>query len=121
MIPRLSDRRASTYGMSPQADNRAVVLRLHGAPALIVIADAPSDCGRTISDLHLPMFGRHNVQNSLAAAAVSEALGLGDEALRSALRNFKGVKRRFTKDLGEWNGVPIIDDYGHHPFEIAGA
>ena len=58
------------------------------------------------------------MQNSLAAAAVSEALGLGDEALRSALRNFKGVKRRFTK-TGEWNGVPIIDDYGHHPVEIA--
>src|SRR5207245_3007906 len=59
-----------------------------------------------------------NVQNSLASAAVAEALGLGDDALRAALGNFKGVKRRFTK-TGEWNGVTVIDDYGHHPVEIA--
>jgi UDP-N-acetylmuramate--alanine ligase len=64
------------------------------------------------------MFGEHNVQNSLAAVAVSEAMGLGDDALRIALRSFKGVKRRFTK-TGEWNGVTVIDDYGHHPVEIA--
>ncbi len=120
MIPKLSDRRVLTYGMSPQADIRAVDVRLgrDGARYDIVVSDTLSDRGRTISDLRLPMFGRHNVQNSLAAAAVSEALGLGDEALRAALRNFKGVKRRFTK-TGEWNGVPVIDDYGHHPVEIA--
>jgi len=64
------------------------------------------------------MFGRHNVQNSLAVAAVSEAMALGDDALRAALYNFKGVKRRFTR-TGEWNGVTVIDDYGHHPVEIA--
>jgi len=63
------------------------------------------------------MFGRHNVQNSLAVAAVAEAMALGDDALQATLRNFKGVKRRFTK-AGEWNGVTIIDDYGHHPVEI---
>jgi UDP-N-acetylmuramate--alanine ligase len=120
MIPKLSDRRVLTYGISPQADIRAVDLQLgrDGARFDIVVADAPSDRGRIIRDLYLPMFGRHNVQNSLAAAAVSEALGLGDEALRTTLRNFKGVKRRFTK-TGEWNGVTIIDDYGHHPVEIA--
>jgi UDP-N-acetylmuramate--alanine ligase len=64
------------------------------------------------------MFGHHNVQNSLAAAAVAEAMALGDDALRAALYNFKGVKRRFTQ-TGEWNGVTVIDDYGHHPVEIA--
>jgi UDP-N-acetylmuramate--alanine ligase len=120
MIPKLSDRRVLTYGMSPQADIRAVDLRLgrDGARYDIVVADGLSEHGRVIRDLYLPMFGAHNVQNSLAAAAVSEALGLGDDALRAALRNFKGVKRRFTK-TGEWNGVPVIDDYGHHPVEIA--
>jgi UDP-N-acetylmuramate--alanine ligase len=120
MIPKLSDRRVLTYGMSPQADIRAVDLRLgrDGARYDIVVADALSERGRVIRDLYLPMFGLHNVQNSLAAAAVAEALGLGDDALRTALRNFKGVKRRFTK-TGEWNGVPVIDDYGHHPVEIA--
>jgi len=64
------------------------------------------------------MFGQHNVQNSLAVVAVAEAMGLGDEALRIALSSFRGVKRRFTK-TGEWNGVTVIDDYGHHPVEIA--
>ena len=120
MIPKLSDRRVLTYGMSPQADIRAVDLRLgrDGARYDIVISDALAERGRTIPNLFLPMFGRHNVQNSLAAAAVGEALGLGDDALRAALRNFKGVKRRFTK-TGEWNGVSVIDDYGHHPVEIA--
>ena len=120
MIPKLSDRRVLTYGMSPQADVRAVDLRLGrtGARYDIVISDAQSERARTIADLFLPMFGRHNVQNSLAAAAVAEALGLGDDALRAALGNFRGVKRRFTK-TGEWNGITVIDDYGHHPVEIA--
>jgi UDP-N-acetylmuramate--alanine ligase len=120
MIPKLSDRRVLTYGFSPQADIRAVDVQLgrDGARYDIVISDTLSDRGRTITDLFLPMFGRHNVQNSLAAAAVAEAMALGDDALRAALHNFKGVKRRFTR-TGEWNGVTVIDDYGHHPVEIA--
>jgi UDP-N-acetylmuramate--alanine ligase len=120
MIPKLSDRRVLTYGFSPQADIRAVDVRLgrDGARYDIVVSDALADRGRTIPNLFLPMFGRHNVQNSLAAAAVAEAMVLGDDALRAALRNFKGVKRRFSR-TGEWNGVTIIDDYGHHPVEIA--
>ena len=120
MIPQLSDRRVLTYGFSPQADIRAVDVRLSqdGARYDVVVSDALADRGRTIRDLFLPMFGRHNVQNSLAAAAVAEAMALGDEALRTALRNFKGVKRRFTR-TGEWRGVTVIDDYGHHPVEIA--
>jgi UDP-N-acetylmuramate--alanine ligase len=120
MIPRLSDRRILTYGFSPQADIRAVDVRLgrDGARYDIVISDGLADRGRTIPDLFLPMFGRHNVQNSLAAAAVSEAMALGDDALRAALHNFKGVKRRFTR-AGEWRGVTVIDDYAHHPVEIA--
>jgi UDP-N-acetylmuramate--alanine ligase len=120
MIPKLSDRRVLTYGFSPQADIRAVDVRLgrEGARYDIVVSDALADRGRTIGDLFLPMFGRHNVQNSLAAAAIAEAMALGDDALRAALRNFAGVKRRFTR-TGEWNGVSVIDDYGHHPVEIA--
>jgi UDP-N-acetylmuramate--alanine ligase len=120
MIPKLSDRRVLTYGFSPQADIRAVDVRLgrDGARYDIVVSGALADRGRAIPNLFLPMFGAHNVQNSLAAAAVAEAMALGDDALRAALRNFKGVKRRFTR-TGEWNGVNIIDDYAHHPVEIA--
>jgi UDP-N-acetylmuramate--alanine ligase len=120
MIPKLSDRRVLTYGFSPQADIRAVDVRLgcDGARFAAIVSDALSGRGRTIGELFLPMFGQHNVQNSLAAVAVAEGMGLGDEALRVALGSFRGVKRRFTK-TGEWNGVTVIDDYAHHPVEIA--
>jgi UDP-N-acetylmuramate--alanine ligase len=120
MLPKLTDRRVLTYGFSPKADIRAVDVRLgrDGARYQIVVSDTLSGRGRTIADLFLPMFGRHNVQNSLAAAAVAEGMGLGDDALRAALFNFKGVRRRFTT-TGTWNGVTVIDDYAHHPVEIA--
>jgi UDP-N-acetylmuramate--alanine ligase len=120
MIPRLSDRRLLTYGFSPQADIRAANIRpgRDGTRFDAVITDRASEQERTVSDLFLPMFGEHNVQNSLAAVAIAEEMGLGDAVVRGALRGFKGVKRRFTK-TGEWNGVTIIDDYGHHPVEIA--
>jgi UDP-N-acetylmuramate--alanine ligase len=120
MIPRLSDRRVVTYGTGPEADIRAVDIRLgsDGAHFDVVVADPAAHLARTIPGLHLPMFGAHNVLNSLAAVAVAEELGLGEEVVRASLGNFKGVKRRFTK-TGEWDGVAIIDDYGHHPVEIA--
>jgi UDP-N-acetylmuramate--alanine ligase len=120
MVAKVSDRRILTYGFSPQADIRAANLRVgrDGVHYDVVIADRASDQERIVTDLVLPMFGEHNVQNSLAVIAIAEELGLGDDVVRNALRNFKGVKRRFTK-TGEWNGVAIIDDYGHHPVEIA--
>ena len=64
------------------------------------------------------MAGRHNALNATAAIAVAHELGLSDAMIRKALASFGGVRRRFTK-TGEWNGVTIIDDYGHHPVEIA--
>ena len=120
MIARLAERRILTYGFSPQADIRAANLRLGGDGSHFdaVIADRASGDERTLPRLFLPMFGEHNVQNSLAAVAVAEEMGLGDDVVRATLRNFKGVSRRFTK-TGEWNGVTVIDDYGHHPVEIA--
>lgn len=120
MIPKLSERRIVTYGMSPQADIRAIDIELgpDGARYDVVIADRRENTTKTIKRLHLPMFGNHNVQNSLAAIAVAEEMGLPEAVVRQGLAGFKGVKRRFTK-TGEWNGVVVIDDYGHHPVEIA--
>jgi UDP-N-acetylmuramate--alanine ligase len=120
MVAKLSERRILTYGLSPQADIRAVNIRLGGDGSHfdVVVTDRMSREERTIPKLFLPMFGDHNVQNSLTAVAVAEELGLGDEVVRATLRDFRGVRRRFTK-IGEWNGVSIIDDYGHHPVEIA--
>jgi UDP-N-acetylmuramate--alanine ligase len=120
LIPRLSDRRIITYGFNPQADIRAANLRMgpDGCRFDGVVADRVNGRERVLGDLFLPMFGEHNVQNSLTVLAVAEELGLDDEVVRASLRNFKGVRRRFTK-TGEWNGVAVIDDYGHHPVEIA--
>jgi UDP-N-acetylmuramate--alanine ligase len=120
LIPRLSERRIVTYGFSPQAEIRAVDVNLgrDGAHYDVVIADRGNNSTRTIAGLSLPMFGRHNVQNSLAAVAVAQELKIDDQLLREALAGFKGVKRRFTK-VGEAHGITIIDDYAHHPVEIA--
>ncbi len=120
MIPRLSDRRIVTYGLTPQADIRAVNIAMDrdGARYDVVITDRQNDRSRVIGGLYLPMFGEHNVQNSLAAIAVADEMGLHDEVVRAALAGFKGVKRRFTK-TGVSGGVTVIDDYGHHPVEIA--
>ena len=120
MVAKMVDRRILTYGLSPQADIRATNIRVAGEGSHFdaVITERTSGAERTIPDLLLPMFGDHNVQNSLAAVAIAAELGLADAVVRDTLRNFSGVKRRFTK-TGEWSGVPIIDDYGHHPVEIA--
>ncbi len=120
LIPKLMDRRIVTYGFNPQADIRAeaVTLGADGAHFDAIATDRRDGSSRTIARLHLPMFGQHNVQNTLAAVAVARELKLSDDMVRRAFASFKGVKRRFTK-TGEWNGVTVIDDYGHHPVEIA--
>ena len=80
--------------------------------------DRKSGATHEIGDLVLPMPGRHNALNATAAIAVAHQLGLSDEMIRKALAGFGGVRRRFTR-TGEWNGITVIDDYGHHPVEIA--
>ena len=120
MIARISDRRIVSYGFSPQADIRAVNLRpAPGATTFdIEISERLGDGAQTIADTQLAMQGAHNVQNSLAAVAVALELGLTVDVIRNALAGFEGVKRRFTK-TGEVAGITVIDDYGHHPVEIA--
>jgi UDP-N-acetylmuramate--alanine ligase len=120
MIPKVADRKLLTYGMTPQADVRAVnVESTNGETRFdVVLTSRASDDPRTLEGVSLPMLGGHNVQNALAAITVAQEMGINDEAIREALAGFKGVKRRFTK-TGEAGGVTIIDDYGHHPVEIA--
>jgi UDP-N-acetylmuramate--alanine ligase len=120
IIPRVSDRRIVTYGLGANADVRAVDLRLdrEGADFNVVVTNRATNEERTIRDLRLPMFGQHNVQNALAAIAVAVEMGIEDDTIRSGLGNFSGVRRRFTR-TGEAHGITVIDDYGHHPVEIA--
>ena len=120
LIPKVPDRKIVTYGLNPQADVRAVnlVIQPGGASYDVVVTDRASGESRTIAGIKLPMYGQHNVQNSLAAVVVATQLGFSDDVIRKALATFSGVKRRFTK-TGEANGVTFIDDYGHHPVEIS--
>ncbi len=114
------DRRIIAYGFDEGADVRAVNLRpaKTGVTFDIIARRRGEGPGVTLHDLFLPMAGRHNVQNAVAAIAVARELGVNDAQIRKGLRSFGGVKRRFSA-VGEWNGVRIIDDYGHHPVEIA--
>jgi UDP-N-acetylmuramate--alanine ligase len=119
MAARVENRRLVTYGVNPQAEVRAeriemgpdgcrfdAVIRPHDGPAL------------RWDGLHLPMAGHHNVLNALAALAVARELGVDEEGVRKGLAGFGGVRRRFTT-TGVAGGVRVIDDYGHHPVEIA--
>ena len=118
IIPRVRDRRVVTYGFSAQADIRGVnVTPIPGGNRYECIIRQRDGSVRSIEGIELPMPGRHNVQNSLAAIGVALELGVSDEIIRTGFAKFAGVKRRFTK-VGEVDGVTIIDDYGHHPVEI---
>src|SRR5437588_7634117 len=120
LVGKIEDRRIITYGENPQADARLVDLTPMGGGSKFKVAFRDRKTGRVheIADLMLPMPGRHNALNATAAIAVAHELRLSDDTIRKALASFGGVRRRYTKP-GEWNGVTIIDDYGHHPVEIA--
>jgi UDP-N-acetylmuramate--alanine ligase len=116
LVGRITDRRVATYGFSPQADVQGKNLTFANGGARFDVALHNED--RVIEGVSLPMTGDHNVSNALAAIAVARHLGIPPTAIKAALAAFGGVNRRFTK-VGVWNGVTIIDDYGHHPVEIA--
>jgi len=120
LVGKIEDRRIITYGENPQADARLVDLAPMGAGSKfnVVIRDRKTDAAHEIAGITLPMPGQHNALNATAAIAVAHQLGMSDDAIRKAIAGFGGVKRRFTR-TGEWNGVTVIDDYGHHPVEIA--
>jgi UDP-N-acetylmuramate--alanine ligase len=120
LVGRIEDHRIVTYGENPQADVRLVDVSHAGGTSIFTVEfrNRAGQFLHEIKNIALPMPGRHNALNATAAVAVAHELGIGDEVVRRALSNFSGVRRRFTR-TGTWNGVTIIDDYGHHPVEIA--
>lgn len=118
VIGQVRDRKVVTYGFSLQADICGVNIRPSGGGNTfdVVVRQRGAE-DRRIEGVQLPMPGRHNVQNALAAIAVAIEMGCDDDTIRSGFGSFGGVRRRFTK-VGETGGVPIIDDYAHHPVEI---
>ena len=116
LVGRVTDRRVVTFGFNAQADVRATNLTYENGIAHFDVALQSE--GSVIEGCSRPMPGDHNVSNALSAIAVARHLGMKKEEIREALAGFAGVNRRFTK-VAEVNGVTIIDDYGHHPVEIA--
>ena len=118
VIPKVRDRRVVTYGFSAQADVRGEnITPFPGGNRFDVVIRQRDGSSRRIEGIELPMPGRHNVQNALAAVGVAVEMGCADSVIQTGFAKFGGVKRRFTK-VGEIDGVTIIDDYGHHPVEI---
>jgi len=108
-----------TYGVNPQAEVRAEAITMGADGARFDAVLAPHDADPLrIEGLHMPMAGHHNVLNALAAIAVARELGVSADDIRKGLAEFAGVRRRFTF-TGQARGISVVDDYGHHPVEIA--
>jgi len=119
MASRVANRRLVTYGTNPQAEVRATRMAMGPDGADFDVLITPLNGGAIgIENLRMPMAGEHNVLNALAAIAVARELGVSDLDIAKGLKSFGGVRRRFTT-TGTVNGVRIVDDYGHHPVEIA--
>ena len=115
MLPRLEGRRVMTYGLSPQADLRAVEMQTIPSGSKFEVHNNGEG---EIGSIELPMHGVHNVRNALAAIAVGLSLGVDFETVAEALGGFSGVHRRFEQ-RGTWQGATVVDDYAHHPTEVA--
>lgn len=120
LIGRITDRKIVTYGFSPQSDVRCIDLRFEKGQAIfnVDIINRQDDSRYSLKEISLPMPGRHNVLNALAAIAVSAEMGVDGDIIRKAFAKFSGVKRRFTH-VGKVNDITIVDDYAHHPVEIS--
>lgn len=124
MIERLAlrrdGRRLLTYGVSADADLRLLAARVEGTSTIFdaELGGRVAGGSRRITGWSVPVPGDHNALNALAAIAVCAEAGLSDDAIRTSLARFAGVKRRF-QPTGTWNGITVYDDYGHHPVEIA--
>ena len=114
LVPTVKDRKIITYGFNPQADVQVsnVNSNADGSTFDVSLPD-----GSELKDVHLPMLGRHNVQNCLVAIAIAYEMGVAAPIIKKGLGSCTGVKRRFTK-TGESHGITVIDDYAHHPIEI---
>ena len=110
----VKDRNVLTYGYSSEADFQIKNLEYKKNKAFFQIFKKQNEEN---IEFELPMYGDHNVANAAAAITVALYLKIPIENIKKGLKNFKGVKRRFTK-VCNWNGIDIIDDYAHHPVEI---
>ena len=119
VLPRMT-RRVTTYGLdSPDADLTATDIELGPLSATAIVRRRDRrGTHATLGKISLAVPGRHNLQNALAAVAVGMEIGLPFDRVAEGLREFRGAERRFDV-RGEPRGILVVDDYGHHPTEIA--
>ena len=115
VISKVNDRKIITYGFSEKADVTIRNLRINDLGTRFDLDDKIANI--YLRDFYLPMIGKHNALNACAAILAASNLSIPIRFIKSALTNFEGVSRRFTK-IGYFNGAVIIDDYAHHPAEI---
>jgi len=114
LLPRLAERRVTTYGLGEECLLRAEGLDMSPDGTSFTVRH------RTLGEmvrLELPLAGLHNVRNALAAVGVAAALGIPMPVVARALAGFGGVHRRFER-LGQFRGAEVVDDYAHHPTEV---
>ncbi|WKL59001.1 UDP-N-acetylmuramate--L-alanine ligase [Asticcacaulis sp. ZE23SCel15] len=120
LAAKVDNRRLIPYGESPQAEVRCANIEFSADGACFDVVFTPREAESfTWEKLKLPMTGNHNVSNATAAIAVARELGVSEADVRKGLGGFGGVKRRFTTTGVTKDGIRVIDDYGHHPVEIA--
>ncbi|MDQ1347393.1 MAG: UDP-N-acetylmuramate--alanine ligase [Acidobacteriota bacterium] len=115
LLPRLAERRVTTYGLGEECLLRAEGLEMSPDGTSFVVRHRVQ--GELVR-LTLPLAGLHNVRNALAAVGVAVALGIPMPVVQRALAGFAGVHRRFER-LGQLRGAEVVDDYAHHPTEVA--
>ncbi|HVS66596.1 MAG TPA: UDP-N-acetylmuramate--L-alanine ligase [Thermoanaerobaculia bacterium] len=118
LLPRLSDRRVTSYGLSPQAELSAHALETSASGTRFTVRHLSEGA---LGEVELPIPGEHNVRNALAAIAVCRVLGLGLPEITGALASFEGIHRRFERKgvlFGAESGAAVVDDYAHHPTEV---
>ena len=119
LIGKVIDRRIITYGFSVQAEVRGTNILFDEGSAHFDVEISNGNDGDLsfLRNIVMPMPGRHNISNALAAIAVSYELGISADVIRRTFSKFSGVKRRFTI-VDKVEDIIIIDDYAHHPVEI---
>ena len=118
VIPKLKNKNFLTYGTNKNSNFRIVNISQNTNYSKFDLRiNLPGKKHRFIRDLKIPLNGLHNIRNATAASAVSLIVGISKDLIRSGLKNFKGVQRRFSF-LFKYRGSVFIDDYAHHPTEI---
>lgn len=118
IISEIDNKHIITYGFTDGSDLQATSMRYDGDFINFDIKISIKNYEkRILNNIKIPLAGKHNVLNALAAIVVACKLNIDVSNIISALKNFKGIERRLTK-VGKWNEILIIDDYAHHPTEI---